>query len=458
MKKVYFLIGMLALLGLNAASAKDWYLIGSFCNWDEDQEIKMTQLDNGNYTVTVPSIQGEFKFRADKSWNENLGALNFGFDDITGSGFVQTIADGLNFKCETPLQNVTFTLIMNRKTLKVSGPSSSMPRTPMAAKEIGTIVKLNSDGEIISQEQMKEAEPGVFTATISSDPDSRYIFSSVLCSFYSNNDNEVRRNFLKNYQYGKQGSAASLEIIDLGEVYPFDFGFYNEWSIDAEGIVDLILDTNTKSLKAEQAETSVYICGKMENADGVSNDFTPPSENNREFYDNNFRLEKIGNVYCGTYYFAPADAYFYGYSKLSQFRFFTALLGWTKEASLGSVEDDYYCIPVYVTDGVQELPMVKQGLGNWAPVSSEYKWNGGWVSFEVDLDSLTLKMVKVADGIDQVSSDNSSCVEEWYTIQGYKIDKPVKGLNINVRTGARKRFSLRNNLKCEFEKKGASTI
>ncbi len=50
----------------------------------------------------------------------------------------------------------------------------------------------------------------------------------------------------------------------------------------------------------------------------------------------------------------------------SQFRFFTELLGWTPEASLGSNEADFYVLPI--TDkwvAGYSGDIVNKGLGNW---------------------------------------------------------------------------------------------
>ena len=56
----------------------------------------------------------------------------------------------------------------------------------------------------------------------------------------------------------------------------------------------------------------------------------------------------------------------------AQFRFFTELLGWTADASLGSNEADFYCLPI--TDKWQagfSGDIVNQGLGNWGVFVTE---------------------------------------------------------------------------------------
>ena len=127
---------------------------------------------------------------------------------------------------------------------------------------------------------------------------------------------------------------------------------------------------------AEKKPAWIYICGDVSNIEtGISNGFTAPSVANEDFYKTNFALyepeDMIGQkLYVGIFNLVPKD----GAAEsgpdnpdmCAQFRFFTQLLGWTNEASLGSNEADFYCEKItdkweagYTGD------VVNQGLGNW---------------------------------------------------------------------------------------------
>lgn len=126
---------------------------------------------------------------------------------------------------------------------------------------------------------------------------------------------------------------------------------------------------------AEKLPAWIYIAGHVENIETeVVNDFTAPSVANYDFYKNNFALyepnDMIGEkLYVGIFNLVPREGAINGGDTpddCAQFRFFTDLLGWTTEASLGSNEADFYCLPItdkwaagYTGD------IVPQGLGNW---------------------------------------------------------------------------------------------
>ena len=132
---------------------------------------------------------------------------------------------------------------------------------------------------------------------------------------------------------------------------------------------------NAISVKyAEKKAAWIYICGDLRNPEtGVEDGFKGPNAANFDHYKNNFALyeptEKIGEkLFVGVFDLVPkADKE--GKSEAdqcSQFRFFTELLGWVADASLGSNEADFYCLPV--TDKWQagfSGDVIPQGLGNW---------------------------------------------------------------------------------------------
>lgn len=146
---------------------------------------------------------------------------------------------------------------------------------------------------------------------------------------------------------------------------------------------------------AEKKPAWIYICGDVINpTTGVLNGFLGPSAANQAVYDENFQLlepeNKIGEkLYVGVFNLNPKvenpeDSY---EDNCSQFRFFTALLGWTTDASLGSNEADFYCLSI--TDkwvAGYDGNVVNQGLGNW----------GVWLCDTTDPQPITL----VVDGLD----------------------------------------------------------
>lgn len=146
-----------------------------------------------------------------------------------------------------------------------------------------------------------------------------------------------------------------------------------------------IVSSNTVSYNkvminyAEKKPAWIYICGDVANIEtGVANGFAAPSAANLDLYKNNFALyepeDMIGEkLYVGAFQITPkADAANPETSdpgnvdQCAQFRFFTELLGWVPDASLGSNEADFYCLPV--TDKWEagfSGDIVAKGLGNW---------------------------------------------------------------------------------------------
>ncbi|MBD5329633.1 MAG: hypothetical protein HDS03_07125 [Bacteroides sp.] len=132
---------------------------------------------------------------------------------------------------------------------------------------------------------------------------------------------------------------------------------------------------------AEKTAAWIYICGDVENPDtGIANGFTAPSVANYDLYKNNFALyepeDKIGEkLYVGVFNITPKDSALAGGTTVddcAQFRFFTDLLGWVADASLGSNEADFYCDPItdkYVAGFSGDI--VAQGLGNWGILVTE---------------------------------------------------------------------------------------
>lgn len=131
---------------------------------------------------------------------------------------------------------------------------------------------------------------------------------------------------------------------------------------------------------AEKKPGWIYIVGNVQNPEtGVADDFKGPSMANYDHYYNNFRLEEpadmIGQkLYVGKFNLNPKSATpdFSNVDDTSQFRFFTELLGWTTDASLGSNEADFFVLPIADKfEAGYEGEVVDHGLGNWGVWVSE---------------------------------------------------------------------------------------
>lgn len=145
---------------------------------------------------------------------------------------------------------------------------------------------------------------------------------------------------------------------------------------------------------AEKKPAWIYIVGDVQNPEtGVSDGFKGPSIANYDHYYNNFRLEEPTNmigqkIYVGKFNVTPKveDTGKSYEDNCSQFRFFTELLGWTNEASLGSNEADFYCLSI--TDKYAagyNGDIVTQGLGNW----------GIWLCDKTDPQPVTIVVDQV---------------------------------------------------------------
>ncbi|MDE6683367.1 MAG: hypothetical protein K2J87_08075, partial [Muribaculaceae bacterium] len=187
----------------------------------------------------------------------------------------------------------------------------------------------------------------------------------------------------------------------------------------------------------------VYVCGDVSTGpDGEYNNFLAPSSANQEVYDQYWSLKDEGNgIFTGLYYI-PIKVLDPEYSyDLPQFRFFTELLGWTSEASLGSAEDDFFCLPADLDEGPKTFTIVHPGLGNWGanlPTSdTPFNWEANWVKMTVDCNANKVTFELVPAGVEEIGSETDA-IESWYNLQGIKIEKPEKGLYIHIVNGKSK--------------------
>ncbi len=234
--------------------------------------------------------------------------------------------------------------------------------------------------------------------------------------------------------------SVSLPLVKGGKPFSFDFPelgdmFVSLNLLNSEALVRVNFLDNT--IHANK----VYICGDVENIEtGERNGFTAPSEYNREFYDKNFRLtETSEGIFEGTYLVYKRDPeYLDGIDRLSQFRFYTDLLGWSNEASLGSGFADFSCVAVNVANGSVTCPIIKNGLGNWGlSLDDEYNWEANTVHFVVNTKYQTVTLSLADNAVSEIEDDSIND-EIWYNLQGIKVEHPSKGMFIHIENGKSK--------------------
>lgn len=102
---------------------QSWSVIGSFGNWEED--FPMTEIRPGVWKATMYDFSGDFKFRANNSWDVNYGAAG-GDGAIDGDGKYDIAQDGSNFYIPEEVEEVIFELDVNNQILTVDGLTPSM--------------------------------------------------------------------------------------------------------------------------------------------------------------------------------------------------------------------------------------------------------------------------------------------------------------------------------------------
>ncbi len=317
MIKRFLLLFSIVFGSIIETNAKDWFLIGEFNGWYLETSLKIKELADGRFRITMPSLEGEFKFVADQDWNSgSLGAADFQNSTITGNGIVDLSSEyGDNFVAPKALENVTITLDVEALKVEFSGLPNNMNEEPIP------------------------------------DP--------------------------------------------------------------------------------EPQEKKVYICGDVICAEGVENNFLPPTQKNKDTYDKYFRLSGSEDIYKGTYFITPSKENMDFRDSLPQFRFFTDLLGWVDTASLGSAVLDFYCEPIDMTGGEAVSGIVEKGLGNWGLYIGD-SWSGHWVDITVDLGLMTVSFKITDSGVEDIEQ-SSEDKGVWFNMQGLKVDKPTKGLYFKVK-------------------------
>lgn len=109
-----------------------WSLIGAFNGWNGD--VEMTQVSDSVWTVTVDKLDGDFKFRANKNWKLNLGAVSEDKAAVSFGNLYAAATDGPNFNI-AEAENVTLRINTDNMTLSVTEGDSSIGYVPVDDSE-----------------------------------------------------------------------------------------------------------------------------------------------------------------------------------------------------------------------------------------------------------------------------------------------------------------------------------
>ncbi len=142
------------------------------------------------------------------------------------------------------------------------------------------------------------------------------------------------------------------------------------------GIIKITVDLRDSSnMSVTLDDTSyIYIIGNITDpVSGQTNNWLAPIRSNREWYDKYFRLNNVkgkGEIYSGQFYLEPKEYSYEGGAEnldnFSQFRFFTDLLGWSREASIGASWADFTVVSIAdEVDAGYSGYTRSEGLGNW---------------------------------------------------------------------------------------------
>lgn len=103
-----------------------WSLIGTFNGWGAEPDADLVPTgEPDTYTVTMQSFGGEFKFRADHSWDFCFGAMDDGIIRTDGVYGLNSDGAGCNFNMPAVAPSVTFTINVSKRLLTVSGIDGS---------------------------------------------------------------------------------------------------------------------------------------------------------------------------------------------------------------------------------------------------------------------------------------------------------------------------------------------
>lgn len=461
------LLGAAALMGSYSAMAQEaqeeqWYLIGSFCDWDFNNAVEMTRESSTRYTVTMEKLEGEFKF-AQPGW-----VKDYSYDiDVTGncSFYLNPGPGGENLSATKPLENVTITLrfesagggnVAARVTFSGLPTDMEVPDEPTKLSS-GSPLFYDLSIKNPRASRMTQEEDGSYTYTSGFEKGDRFVIADASFRYPAKMDSTARWTYLRDFEYGPAATSEGPVSIYLDKTFDLKYpaGTDAIWEIAEDGIYSVKIDPKALTLSLENPVwDDMYICGDVQNPYSEKiNGFTAPSEAYKEFYDENFKLTKkvIGGktFYQGRFRLVPKtedlEAVSYSIDYYPQLRFFRALLGWVPTASLGSDKQDFFCRPMPTNWSINEpisWDMVQQGLGNWGfpidektpivdrelEITIEY-YKGSYPfgdSFFVTFGPYDFS------GLEEIDAEESNVPAVWYNTQGVRVSNPGKGLYIRV--------------------------
>lgn len=200
-----------------------WGLIGDFNGWAED--VPMNKVREGVWTVTMPELNGGFKFRANGSWDINYGG-NSDSAEILYDGDYDLEANGYNFTIYDAT-DVSLTLDLNNMIVIVEGYEEQPPQLKMLALR-GSFANWEWEWGYYF---MEGEDPGVYFLYLD----------------FVESDWEFK---IANQDWSEQYTTQNLEMV-AGEVYDLtvnDGSSFNMGTADSYTDVLMTLDLNNNTL------------------------------------------------------------------------------------------------------------------------------------------------------------------------------------------------------------------
>lgn len=375
---------LVALWSVLPAGATTWGIIGEFTQWAED--FPMTEQPDGTYTATVPSISGEFKFRADNDWSVNFGAAAGLLTPISGNVTYPLAQDGANLRMAAPVENVTFTLNPAASTVVISGLPTDME--PVVVPEVKDLYLIGGPqgwsanrGMLMSHNLYADT----YSCTISLGANDYYAFATRL------GENEVDWATLNANRYGPaQNDMVPVEDAPNTLVKQTD----SAWKCEKAGIYRMQVDLNAMT----------FVISEIRRTWGLVGDFCSWADD----------AEMTPTGEPGTYTVTVDN--FSGDFK------FRANHDW--EYCIGSADG----LPI-TADGTYAVSDNMGAMNLNIPQVAER------VTFTLDTQNFLLKVSGIDDsGIEGISVDAPASTR-YYNLQGIRVDNPADGIFIKVSGG-----------------------
>lgn len=129
-------------------------VIGSFNGWAGD--VEMTDIATNIWVAIMDELDGDFKFRANGSWDINYGCGSIA--SVTSYDSVEVVEDGGNFMAEG-LKDVT--LILDIPNMKLYTTSNGTRPSSLAVRG-----EMNNWAWQVSECLFTSSEPGIYTVTL----------------------------------------------------------------------------------------------------------------------------------------------------------------------------------------------------------------------------------------------------------------------------------------------------